>query len=263
MASGARQAGRKRGGEAATGGAGRAPSSASARATRPARAGRRGGMHRSGVRFAYEWVSWVRKLFNLGSQNDLWGSRFAVADGRARRRGGPAGAGHGVPPREGRERRRNPPLAESTVSTLATTFLLGGSRAICSRSRSSPCSRPPRRRSRSSAPRAARTRARAAALPSVGARRPPTKLHARRASRQRACAGPARAPLAQPRMHARARAVGVGQLVVHRQDGQHGSQTVRSSFSSSRRPRRARAPRFPSRARAPPGQTPASYERWW
>ena len=64
-------------------------------------------------------------------------------------------------------------------------------------------------------------------------------------------------------MHARARAAGVGQLVVHRQDGQHGSQTVRSSFSSSRRPWRARAPRLPSRARASPGQTPASYERWW
>ena len=50
---------------------------------------------------------------------------------------------------------------------------------------------------------------------------------------------------------ARARAAGVGQLVVHRQDGQHGSQTVRSSFSSSRRPRRARAALPVPRARIP------------
>ena len=79
-------------------------------------------------------------------------------------------------------------------------------------------------------------------------RRPPTNLHrASRVASERV--GPVRA---RPNPAcARARAAGVGQLVVHRQDGQHGSQTVRSSFSSSRRPWPARAPRLPSRARIP------------
>ena len=79
-------------------------------------------------------------------------------------------------------------------------------------------------------------------------RRPPTNLHrASRVASERV--GPVRARLPTPH-RARARR-GRGQLVVHRQDGQHGSQTVRSSFSSSRRPRRARAAPPVPRARIP------------
>ena len=85
------------------------------------------------------------------------------------------------------------------------------------------------------------------------AQRMDSSMSLRRGHRVSVRARRARSRAASPIPYARARAAGVGQLVVHRQDGQHGSQTVRSSFSSSRRPRvtRAPAPTAPSRARIP------------